>query len=74
MCKTSIGKLNGKKDRLSGQLQKLQDAAAKEDYTTKVPEDVRQQNSQKVTSIERYFLVNKDGKHNALHGVYVNVC
>lgn len=45
-----IGKLNGKKERLSGQLQKLKDASAKDDYTTKVPEEVRQQNSQKVSN------------------------
>lgn len=43
-----ISKLNGKKDTLSGQLQKLKDTTAKEDYTTKVPEDVQQKNSQKV--------------------------
>ena len=47
-----ISKLNGKKDRLAGQLQKLKDAASKEDYTTKVPEEVRQQNSQKVSPRE----------------------
>ncbi|XP_052095273.1 valine--tRNA ligase-like [Mytilus californianus] len=47
-----ISKLNGKKDTLSGQLQKLKDTTAKEDYTTKVPEDVRQKNSQKMSETE----------------------
>jgi len=40
--------LEEKKSKLDGQLNKLQEAAAKADYETKVPENVRQQNKEKV--------------------------
>lgn len=43
-----VGKLEEKKSKLDGQLNKLQEAAAKADYETKVPENVRQQNKEKV--------------------------
>ena len=43
-----VSKLEAKKQRLEAQNQKLRDAAGKADYTTKVPEKVRQQNAEKV--------------------------
>lgn len=43
-------KLTGKKERLEGQLQKIDEAMAKSDYESKVPEDVRQKNVEKVLS------------------------
>ncbi|KAL8562374.1 hypothetical protein ACOMHN_066088 [Nucella lapillus] len=46
-----VGKLGTKKETLSKQLQKLQDAAAVPTYHTKVPEDVRSQNTDKVRSL-----------------------
>jgi len=42
------GKLSGKRERLQGQLQKVEDAMAKDDYISKVPEAVREQNTTKV--------------------------
>ena len=43
-----IGKLETKKDSLGKQLKKLEDAAAVPTYETKVPEDVRNKNAEKV--------------------------
>lgn len=43
-----IVKLDSKKDALGKQLKKLQDAAAIESYESKVPEEIRNQNSEKV--------------------------
>ena len=43
-----IAKLEDKKKRLDNTLKKLQDAAAKPDYETKVPANVRESNAQKV--------------------------
>ena len=43
-----IAKLGDKKTKLSNQLKKLQEAAAIPDYITKVPENVRTQNTEKV--------------------------
>ena len=48
-------KLGGKKDRLTAQLEKIQTDMAKADYTTKVPEEIQKQNSEKVTSIVMGF-------------------
>ena len=45
-----VGKLESKKETLGKQLKKLQDAAAVPTYHTKVPEDVRNQNTEKVTN------------------------
>lgn len=50
--KKEAGKLEEKKSKLDGQLNKLQEAAAKADYETKVPENVRQQNKEKVKEIQ----------------------
>ena len=41
-------KLEAKKDTLGKQLKKLQDAAAVPTYETKVPEEVRNKNAEKV--------------------------
>jgi valyl-tRNA synthetase len=43
-----IGKLTSKKDRLQGSLKKIQDSMARDDYLTKVPEGIRQENDTKV--------------------------
>lgn len=43
-----ISKLEDKSSKLQTQLGKLKDSAAKSDYQTKVPENVRQQNTEKV--------------------------
>ena len=43
-----MSKLNSKKDKLDAQLNKLKTAAEKADYETKVPQNVREQNQQKV--------------------------
>ncbi|ELT91500.1 hypothetical protein CAPTEDRAFT_153512 [Capitella teleta] len=49
-----VAKLEDKKKRLEAQVKKLNEASAKPDYQTKVPETVRQQNSEKLsqTTIE----------------------
>ena len=44
-------KLGGKKDRLSAQLEKIQADMAKPDYSTKVPEEIQKQNSEKVSPL-----------------------
>ncbi|OWF42659.1 valine--tRNA ligase-like [Mizuhopecten yessoensis] len=44
-------KLDGKKVKLSSQLQKLTEASQKSDYTSKVPQTIRDQNSEKMTEI-----------------------
>lgn len=46
-----VTKLEGKKDTLGKQLKKLQDASTVPDYQTKVPEEVRTQNSEKVSPV-----------------------
>lgn len=46
-----VTKLEGKKDTLGKQLKKLQDASTVTDYQTKVPEEVRTQNSEKVSPV-----------------------
>ncbi|XP_076436841.1 valine--tRNA ligase-like [Babylonia areolata] len=46
-----VGKLQTKKETLNKQLKKLQDAAATPTYLTKVPEDVRTQNSEKMNQL-----------------------
>ena len=46
-----VKKLEDKKTRLQGQFKKLEEAAAKPDYTTKVPENVRTQNATKVSTL-----------------------
>ena len=46
-----MAKLGDKKTKLSNQLKKLQEAAAKPDYVTKVPENIRTQNTEKVFGI-----------------------
>ena len=43
-----LGRLEERRARLTAQLRKLRDAAEKPDYTAKVPEHVRAQNSDKV--------------------------
>ena len=43
-----IDKLQDKKSKLNAHLGKLREAADKPDYAQKVPENVRQQNQQKV--------------------------
>ncbi|PFX27275.1 valine--tRNA ligase-like [Stylophora pistillata] len=47
-----ITKLEGKKDKLNGQLTKLNEAMGIADYTTKVPENVQQQNLDKLKQLE----------------------
>ena len=42
-------KLGGKKDKLSAQLEKIQTDMAKSDYSTKVPEEIQKQNTDKVS-------------------------
>ncbi|XP_069121491.1 LOW QUALITY PROTEIN: valine--tRNA ligase-like [Argopecten irradians] len=44
-------KLDGKKNKLSSQLQKLTEASQKPDYTSKVPQTIRDQNSEKMAEI-----------------------
>ncbi|PVD22509.1 hypothetical protein C0Q70_18323 [Pomacea canaliculata] len=46
-----VTKLEGKKDTLGKQLKKLQDASTVPDYQTKVPEEVRTQNSEKMNQL-----------------------
>lgn len=46
-----ISRLDGKKDRLGSQLKKLTDTSSMADYSNKVPDDVRKQNSDKVGKI-----------------------
>ena len=48
-----IKKLEDKKTRLQNQHKKLTETAAKPDYETKVPENVRKQNTEKVSLIPR---------------------
>lgn len=45
-------KLSGKKERLQGQLEKIEDTMSKSDYMEKVPEEVREQNVTKVINYE----------------------
>lgn len=47
-----ITKLDAKKEKLNGQLAKLKEAMEIPDYTTKVPENVQQQNSEKLQQFE----------------------
>ena len=42
-------KLGGKKDKLTAQLEKIQADMGKADYSTKVPEEIQKQNSEKVS-------------------------
>ncbi|KAK3579107.1 hypothetical protein CHS0354_022128 [Potamilus streckersoni] len=46
-----IQKLEGKKEKLGGQVTKLREAATTADYHTKVPEHVRQQNAEKLNEL-----------------------
>ncbi|XP_060570722.1 valine--tRNA ligase-like [Ruditapes philippinarum] len=46
-----LKKLTGKKERLVGQLQKIESSMTKADYETKVPEDVRQKESEKKSEL-----------------------
>ncbi|ESP01745.1 hypothetical protein LOTGIDRAFT_176433, partial [Lottia gigantea] len=50
--KKEISKLEGKKDTLGKQLIKLKDSTKKSDYSSKVPEDVRKQNTDKMNELE----------------------
>ena len=43
-----VGKLQEKQGKLQSQLEKLKQSVAKPDYESKVPENVRQQNTEKV--------------------------
>ena len=45
-----IQKLEAKKEKVSAKLQKLNEAISARDYLTKVPENVRQGNDEKVRS------------------------
>ena len=54
-CRKRNFKLGDKKTKLSNQLKKLQEAAAKPDYIAKVPENVRMQNTEKVFGILAVF-------------------
>ena len=47
-------KLGGKKDKLSAQLEKIQTDMAKSDYSTKVPEEIQKQNTDKVSDYTSY--------------------
>lgn len=47
-----ITKLEGKKDKLNGQVTKLNEAMGIADYATKVPENVQQQNLDKLKQLE----------------------
>lgn len=47
-----IERLRGKRSKLEGPLNKLKDFIASEDYSTKVPLDVQEANSQKLKSLE----------------------
>lgn len=44
-------KLGGKKDRLTAQLEKIQCDMAKPDYSSKVPEEIQKQNSEKASEL-----------------------
>ena len=46
-----VAKLEEKKNKLGLTLKKLQDAVAKPDYESKVPENVRKQNTEKVREV-----------------------
>ncbi|XP_036371216.1 valine--tRNA ligase isoform X1 [Octopus sinensis] len=46
-----ISKLEGKKEKLNSQLNKLNESIQKPDYETKVPEEVRKQNTSKVSEL-----------------------
>ncbi|XP_046370269.2 valine--tRNA ligase-like [Haliotis rufescens] len=46
-------KLEGKKETLGKSLKKLEDATAKPDYSDKVPQDVRNQNTEKVSQLKQ---------------------
>ncbi|KAJ8299984.1 hypothetical protein KUTeg_021503 [Tegillarca granosa] len=46
-----LKKLEGKKTKLNSQLEKLQDSTKMADYDTKVPEHVRQQNTEKMSEM-----------------------
>ncbi|WAR22740.1 SYVC-like protein [Mya arenaria] len=48
-----VVKLTGKKERLQGQLKKIEDAMKKDDYTTKVPADVQEQNTSKQSELSQ---------------------
>ena len=61
-----IAKLGDKKTKLSNQLKKLQEAAAKPDYITKVPENVRTQNTEKVFGILVVFDIEIGIEHKCL--------
>ena len=50
-------KLGGKKDKLSAQLDKIQTDMAKSDYSTKVPEEIQKQNTDKVSSRFSYTCI-----------------
>ena len=43
-----VAKLEDKKLKLSSQIKRLQEATTKPDYETKVPQNVREQNQEKV--------------------------
>ena len=47
-----ITKLEDKKAKLSAQLGKLQETTSQDDYVKKVPENVRQQNSERVRVLD----------------------
>ncbi|KAJ7377423.1 hypothetical protein OS493_029323 [Desmophyllum pertusum] len=47
-----ITKLEGKQEKLNGQLGKLREAMEIADYATKVPENVQQQNTEKLKQLE----------------------
>merc|ERR1719414_1727101 len=47
-----IAKLETKQKTLDGQLKKLNEAVSKPDYSSKVPEKVRSQNSEKMSQLE----------------------
>ncbi|XP_041371023.1 valine--tRNA ligase-like [Gigantopelta aegis] len=46
-----ISKLQGKQETLGKQLKKLQDTSTSDDYCSKVPEDIRNQNSEKMDQL-----------------------
>ena len=46
-----MSRLQGKQETLGKQLKKLQDSSASDDYCSKVPEEVRTQNSEKVSCL-----------------------
>ena len=53
-----LGKLASKKDRLAGQLKKVEDAMSIADYENKVPEDIRKKNLEKVSCLVLEALMN----------------